>query len=77
MGESSLDMELIYPLIYPQNITLYQTDDPYYSQFTKGIFNTFLDAIDGVSGLLKNEIRSLSDHDVVLLYLFRLWRDWK
>jgi tripeptidyl-peptidase-1 len=51
-GESELDFELAYPIIYPQTITLYQTDDSLYTsgqeQF-QGLFNTFLDAIDGVS----------------------------
>ena len=42
-------MQLIYPLIFPQTITLFQTDDDNYAdsgQFL-GIFNTFLDALDG------------------------------
>jgi tripeptidyl-peptidase-1 len=49
-GESNLDFELAFPLIYPQTITLYQTDDEYYSASSvpgTGFFNTFLDAIDG------------------------------
>ncbi|KAH8821627.1 peptidase S8/S53 domain-containing protein [Xylogone sp. PMI_703] len=50
-GESDLDFELAYPLIYPQKITLYQTDDLFYATgsvaTTTGGFNTFLDAIDG------------------------------
>ncbi|CAK4033881.1 aorsin [Lecanosticta acicola] len=50
-GESDLDFELAIPIIYPQTTTLYQTDDPYYAQgyseSATGIFNTFLDAIDG------------------------------
>ncbi|KAF2147631.1 aorsin [Myriangium duriaei CBS 260.36] len=49
-GESDLDFELIYPIVYPQKVTLYQTDDAYYAGGTSnatGIFNTFLDAIDG------------------------------
>lgn len=48
-GESDLDFELAYPLIYPQTITLYQTGDSFYSTSPIGTFNTFLDAIDGVS----------------------------
>ncbi|KAI9641697.1 hypothetical protein NHQ30_009553 [Ciborinia camelliae] len=50
-GESTLDFELAYPLLYPQKIVLYQTDDINYSNEnpTVGAFNTFLDAIDGVS----------------------------
>ncbi|OQN98904.1 hypothetical protein B0A48_15250 [Cryoendolithus antarcticus] len=50
-GESNLDFELAFPIVYPQNITLYQSDDLYYAEggngTTGGIFNTFLDAIDG------------------------------
>ncbi|KAF3764044.1 hypothetical protein M406DRAFT_51026 [Cryphonectria parasitica EP155] len=47
-GESDLDFELAYPIIYPQTTTLYQTDDLYYAEGgSYGIFNTFLDALDG------------------------------
>ncbi|PSR97824.1 putative protease S8 tripeptidyl peptidase I [Coniella lustricola] len=47
-GESDLDFELAYPIIYPQTTTLYQTDDLYYAEGgASGIFNTFLDALDG------------------------------
>lgn len=44
-----------YSLIYPQTVTLYQTDDQIYSVEdldTTNLFNTFLDALDGVSDLL-------------------------
>lgn len=50
-GESDLDFELAYPIIYPQTITLYQTDDSNYASGqipTEGFLNTFLDALDGV-----------------------------
>ncbi|KAK4539363.1 hypothetical protein LTR36_010993 [Oleoguttula mirabilis] len=51
-GESSLDLQLAYPLIYPQRITLFQTDDINYSTgnitiSSSGGYNTWLDAIDG------------------------------
>ena len=50
-GEANLDFELAIPIIYPQTTTLYQVDDLYYAEggngTTGGIFNTFLDAIDG------------------------------
>lgn len=52
-GEVNLDLMLAYPIVYPQHITLYQVDD-YIVQanqndtYTFG-FNTFLDALDGVS----------------------------
>lgn len=49
-GESDLDFQLAYPIIYPQTTTLYQTDDINYAEgtiSTSGIFNTFLDALDG------------------------------
>lgn len=42
-GESNLDLSLAFPIIYPQNITLFQTSS------SQGLFNIFLDAIDGVS----------------------------
>lgn len=48
--ESSIDFDLAYPLLYPQNLVLYQTDDINNSNEDPrpGSFNTFLDAIDGV-----------------------------
>jgi tripeptidyl-peptidase-1 len=52
-GETELDLMLSYPIVYPQSITLYNVDD-YVVQanqndtYTFG-FNTFLDALDGVS----------------------------
>ncbi|ORY14368.1 peptidase S8/S53 domain-containing protein [Clohesyomyces aquaticus] len=50
-SESALDFELVYPIIYPQTTTLYQVDDDFYSggfdRNATGIFNTFLDALDG------------------------------
>ena len=52
--EADVDLVIAIPLIYPQTVTLYQTDDPIYgNQFGytgfDGLFNTFLDALDGVS----------------------------
>ncbi|KUJ16192.1 subtilisin-like protein [Mollisia scopiformis] len=47
--ESDLDFQIAYPLIYPQNTILFQTDDPVYENnytFT-GFLNTLLDALDG------------------------------
>jgi tripeptidyl-peptidase-1 len=49
-GESLLDFSLAYPIIYPQKIKLFQTDDDNYAlnfDYGDGLFNTFLDAIDG------------------------------
>jgi len=46
-GESDLDFELALPLVYPQKINLFQTDDTYWSANTRGFLNTFLDALDG------------------------------
>jgi len=48
-----LDLELAYPIVWPQQITLYQVDDFVVQAnpndtYTFG-FNTFLDALDGVS----------------------------
>jgi len=49
-GESDLDFQISYPLIYPQNSILFQTDDIFYASGLEGgggFLNTFLDAIDG------------------------------
>ncbi|KAF2664742.1 subtilisin-like protein [Microthyrium microscopicum] len=52
LGESDVDMDIIFSVVYPQTITLFQTDDPVYSAFSlnstlDGFLNTFLDALDG------------------------------
>ncbi|GKZ19826.1 tripeptidyl-peptidase sed1 [Aspergillus brasiliensis] len=48
-SESDLDFQVAYPIIWPQNTILYQTDDPNYEDhYTyKGLLNNFLYAIDG------------------------------
>lgn len=49
-GESDLDFQLAYPIVYPQNTILFQTDDIFYAAGTEGgggFLNTFFDAIDG------------------------------
>ncbi|KAF2152152.1 putative alkaline serine protease AorO [Myriangium duriaei CBS 260.36] len=49
-GESDLDFQISYPIIYPQNSILYQVDDAFYAAGLEGgggFLNTFLDAIDG------------------------------
>jgi tripeptidyl-peptidase I len=52
-GEAELDFQLAYPIVWPQNITSFQVDDVWYTGYGwsvgKGLFNTFLDAIDGVN----------------------------
>lgn len=47
--ESDLDFQISYPIIYPQNSILFQTDDDVYeANYTfNGFLNNFLDAIDG------------------------------
>ncbi|KAF9893306.1 hypothetical protein FE257_011736 [Aspergillus nanangensis] len=47
--ESNLDFQISYPLIWPQNSVLFQTDDPVYQgNYTfNGFLNNFLNAIDG------------------------------
>lgn len=56
--EAELDLQLAYPIVYPQTTTFYNVDD-YLVQlnpndtYTFG-FNTFLDALDGVSLSLPN-----------------------
>jgi tripeptidyl-peptidase-1 len=49
-GESDLDFQLAYPIVYPQEIVLYQVDDSNYATGglpNLGFGNTFLDALDG------------------------------
>lgn len=48
-AESDLDFQISYPIIWPQNSVLFQTDDPVYeANYTyDGFLNNFLDAIDG------------------------------
>ncbi|KAI8623569.1 putative protease S8 tripeptidyl peptidase I [Xylariaceae sp. FL1651] len=55
-GEAMLDLCIVYPLVYPQEVVVYSPDDYYYEEqiasltnFTGpfGYFNTFLDGIDG------------------------------
>jgi tripeptidyl-peptidase-1 len=49
-GESDLDFQLAYPIVYPQEIVLYQVDDINYATGlipNNGFGNTFLDALDG------------------------------
>lgn len=51
-GESDIDIDMAFALIYPQTVTLYQVDDQIYEPqevATTNLFNTFLDALDGVS----------------------------
>ncbi|KAJ5215379.1 uncharacterized protein N7498_001786 [Penicillium cinerascens] len=47
--ESDLDFQISYPIIWPQNSVLFQTDDMVYEEdYTfRGFLNTFLDALDG------------------------------
>lgn len=47
--ESNLDIAVIAPLIYPQDIILFQVDDLKAIETSQGFGNTFLDAIDAVS----------------------------
>lgn len=50
-GESMLDLELAYPIVYPQTITVWNVDDLHYQTWANDTytwgFNTLLDAIDG------------------------------
>jgi tripeptidyl-peptidase-1 len=51
-GESILDFQLAFPLVYPQKINLFQVDDQFFAReflYELGSFDTFLDAVDGVS----------------------------
>lgn len=51
-GEPELDLQAAWPLIYPQTITMYQSDDPptaaaQLNQTLPGYLNMLLDAVDG------------------------------
>ncbi|KAK5992133.1 Aorsin [Cladobotryum mycophilum] len=49
--EADLDVQMAFPLVYPQNITIYQADDQYYTGYGRGSylgwFQSWLDAVDG------------------------------
>ena len=52
-GESNVDLDLMYSLVYPQTVTLYQVDPKYNKQETEGVaglsvaVENLLDALDG------------------------------
>lgn len=48
-GEAELDFQVAYPIVYPQELVLYSSNDAYYAYDTNitGFFNIFLDALDG------------------------------
>lgn len=46
-GESDLDIDLSYSIIYPQTVIIYETDDYWSAEHKDGFLNTFLDAVDG------------------------------
>jgi hypothetical protein len=77
--EVALDLQLAYPIVYPQEITLYDVDDfivqaNQLDTYTFG-FNTFLDALDGVRRNLLKSCVITTDSSLVILQLFSLWRD--
>ncbi|CEJ55182.1 hypothetical protein PMG11_01453 [Penicillium brasilianum] len=46
--ESALDLQVAYPIVYPQTITVYQTNDHLDAQYSsQGFLDGFLNAIDG------------------------------
>lgn len=47
VGEAALDFDMAIPLIYPQGTELYQTKTQFDGNTHVGIFNQWLDAIDG------------------------------
>lgn len=50
--ESALDLQVAYPIVYPQTITIYQTNDHMDDQnSSRGFLDSFLNAIDGVSSV--------------------------
>lgn len=49
-SETDLDFQCAQPIIYPQKTVLFNVDDLYYQEYAPkitGLFNTFLDALDG------------------------------
>lgn len=47
-GQAMLDIQVAYPLVYPQHVRVFGVDDVYYQERASvGLFNNFLDAIDG------------------------------
>jgi tripeptidyl-peptidase-1 len=53
--ESALDLQVAYPIIYPQTITIYQTNDHLNARNSShGFLDSFLNAIDKVSTLWLN-----------------------
>jgi tripeptidyl-peptidase-1 len=53
--ESALDLQVVYPIVYPQTITIYQTNDHMDAQnSSQGFLDAFLNAIDGVSYVILN-----------------------
>jgi len=78
-GESDLDFELAYPILWPQGTVLFQTDDINYATgvvTADGGFNTFLDAIDGVS-LIVPLLGPSYSLTIVILHLLCVWRNWR
>jgi tripeptidyl-peptidase I len=78
-GESDLDFELAYPILWPQGTVLFQTDDINYATgviTTDGAFNTFLDAIDGVS-LSIWLLGPTNSVVIVVLHLLCVRRNWR
>lgn len=71
-GESDMDFQVVYPIVYPQTVNLFQTDDAWYSgpeSNALGYFDTFLDAIDGVSHPFRSSPLSATDLFSVILQL--------
>jgi tripeptidyl-peptidase-1 len=72
-----LDFQIAYPIVYPLNPTLLESDDYYWAQYSQGYLNDFLDSIDGV---IYNNIpfrRSKADSELVILFFYSLWRNRK
>ncbi|KAM6481931.1 putative alkaline serine protease AorO [Trichoderma sp. SZMC 28011] len=46
-GETDLDVQMIMPIVYPQNAVMYQTNVSFAEFAELGLYNRFLDAIDG------------------------------
>jgi tripeptidyl-peptidase-1 len=62
-GEANLDLQSALPIIYPQNATIFQTDDSYYAHAADygyhglELYNDFLDAVSAVHNpMLAHEV---------------------
>lgn len=74
-GESDLDFQLIYPIVYPIEVVLYQVDDPPYADGeipTAGFGNTFLDALVSKRYFGTRRLYNLASLGWIVLHVHRI-----